>query len=81
VRTHQEGNTVLHHAIEDEQMELIKLLMVCGASSTTMNARFETPLQMAMKSQNLTIRTLFLGDKSDVQQRLLLAPSMLIRRG
>lgn len=72
---------MLHFAIKHEQVELIKLLMVCGASSNVINARFETPLQMATKSQNPTIRTLLIGDKPDVQQRLLLAPSMLMGRG
>jgi hypothetical protein len=72
---------VLHHAIKQEQIELIKLLMVCGADSDVINTRFETPKQMAIKSQNPTIRTLFSGDAPDVQQRLLLAPSMLMSRG
>ena len=51
----EDGNTLLHVAVQTDSLEVIELLLSLGANPSIKNSRNETPAHTAARSGNLEI--------------------------
>jgi hypothetical protein len=73
------GQTLLHHAIDNVQVDQVRLLLECGADANY-NHNYRTPLQMAAQVGSVEILELLLAHKAKLNGRdlMLKAPAISV---